>query len=171
MTDFQYGTSAFGPAVSPSGSDILIIWDFDTGYGDWNFLDGDIERGLTGFEDLQTAVLVSLFTDRYAGPDFVPPDGTGDLRGWWADTYRGVPLGSRLWTMYRSKKSSSTGPLLEAKGYCQEALQWLIDDGIAASVGVQTFWNTPNSLGINITITEPVSSASHAFNFSYAWAG
>lgn len=149
-------------------SDVLLEWNSNTGYADWSFLDGDIAQG-EGLLDLQTAVLVSLFTDRVESPDYIPTDGTNDLRGWWADSYNQTPIGSKLWTLARSKKTSSTGPLLQARGYCQEALQWLLDDGIADSVDVQTFWNTPNSMGIQITITEPVTNAAHPFNFSFAW--
>ena len=144
--------------------DILIGWDNDNALGDWVLADGDLQTG----QDLETACLVSLFTDRLATPDFTPADGSTDRRGWWGDIYQPAPIGSNLWQLDRAKKTRDTLGL--AKTYCEDALQWLIDDGVAASVAVDTRWiGGPGStmLGIAIAITQPDGSVSR---FVYGWA-
>ena len=80
----------------------------------------------------------------------MPPDGTGDRRGWWADAYGIEPIGSRLWQLERAKRTSQT--LLQARDYCTEALAWLQRDGIASSVSVLTFWAGRTTLGIRVAV-------------------
>ena len=95
--------------------DIAVTWDTQALRGDWKIAAGAfvLDAGL------QTAVLVSLFTDRVASPDFVPPAGSPqDRRGWWGDTYRRRPIGSRLWQLYRAKKSGSTALPNQVKDFC-----------------------------------------------------
>ena len=52
--------------------DILVQWDNINARGDWTLADGDVQTG----QDLETACLVSLFTDKLAASDFVPTDVT-----------------------------------------------------------------------------------------------
>jgi phage gp46-like protein len=115
------------PAAVTTG-DIQVLWDNTNALGDWGLAQGDLQTG----QDLETACLVSLFTDALATPDFIPTDGTGDRRGWWADTYEVTPPGSNLWQLDRAKKTRDT--LGAARGYTLDALQWLIDDGVAKAV-------------------------------------
>jgi phage gp46-like protein len=145
--------------------DILIQWDNTNAMGDWSLADGDLQSG----QDLETACLVSLFTDRLATPDFVPTDGTSDRRGWWADLYSDQPLGSNLWQLDRAKKTRDTLGL--ARRYAQDALQWLIDDSVASSVVVDTRWLDNaiggTMMGIAVAITKPDGSLTR---FVYGWA-
>jgi phage gp46-like protein len=149
-----------------SAGDILIQWDNANTIGDWSLAVCDLQTG----QDLETACLVSLFTDKLATPDFVPTDGTSDRRGWWADPYNDAPLGSNLWQLDRAKKTRDTLGL--ARRYAQDALQWLIDDGVASSVVVDTRWlgNPVGStmMGIAIAITKPDGSLTR-FVFGWAW--
>lgn len=146
--------------------DVLIQWDNAYTIGDWTLADGDLQTG----QDLETACLVSLFTDKLATPDFRPTDGTTDRRGWWADPYNEQPLGSNLWQLERAHKTRDTLGL--ARRYAQDALQWLVADGVAASVAVDTRWlgNETGStmLGIAIAITKPDGSMTR-FVFGWAW--
>ena len=112
------------PPANASG-DVYVLWDNENAYGDWSLAEGDLQTG----QDLETACLVSLFTDKLATPDFVPTDGTCDRRGWWADPYHDAPLGSNLWQLERAKKTRDT--LALARRYAIDALQWLVDDGVA----------------------------------------
>jgi len=152
-------------APATCAGDILVQWDNANTIGDWTLADGDLQTG----QDLETACLVSLFTDKQATPDFVPTDGTSDRRGWWADLYSDQPLGSSLWQLDRAKKTRDTLGL--ARRYAQDALQWLIDDGVASSVLVDTRWlGNPNGstmMGIAIAITKPDGSLTR---FVYGWA-
>jgi phage gp46-like protein len=102
---------------------------------------------------MRTAILISLFTHRNAEIDDDLPDGGTNRRGWWADIVsdvQGDKIGSRLWLLNRSKQTLET--LLRAKEYAQEALQWLLDDGIAARLVVETEWVARGTLGIRVQI-------------------
>lgn len=103
--------------------------------------------------DLPSAILVSLFTDRLATPEFKPRD--GNRRGWWADAYAAQPIGSRLWQLNRAKRTDAV--LLAARDYCKEALAWLVDDGVASRVDVQTKWLASTAMGILVTVWQPGS--------------
>lgn len=134
-------------------SDILTTWDSTNNRGDWTVANGALASG----NDLYTAVLISLFTDRRAAPSDKIPDGTTNRRGWWGDidSNGNTDLwGSRLWELDRSK-SPTPQVLAFAQTICQEALQWLITDGIAATVDVQASWNDVNFLALLVTITKP----------------
>lgn len=96
-------------------------------------------------DSLQTAVILSLFTDRRAGLDDKLPQGETDRRGWVGDEFttddfdsRPDPWGSLLWTCYGGKSSQE---LLErARFAATEALDWMVRDGIASRVSVVAQW-------------------------------
>lgn len=152
------------PAANCSG-DVLVQWDNINTLGDWVLADGDLQTG----QDLETACLVSLFTDKLATADFTPTDGTSDRRGWWADPYNDQQLGSNLWQLERAHKTRNTLGL--AQRYASDCLQWLVTDGVAAAVVVDTQWLQPSGggtfLGIRIVITSPDGSMTR---FTYGWA-
>lgn len=115
-------------------ADIALVWSNATGDADLSFIDSDVASD----RDLETAVLLSLFTDRRANDDDVPPSGDAkDRRGWWGDAFADVEgdlFGSRIWLLNRSKLTNET--VLLATQYAKEALQWMLDDQVIASVGV-----------------------------------
>lgn len=101
-------------------------------------IDGrSIPLGLDSQEPLVRAVMISLFTWRRANPD---DDLPADSRhGWWGDIYPDIPndrIGSRLWLLSRAKITTET--IARAKEYAEEALQWLIEDGVASRVDVES---------------------------------
>lgn len=114
--------------------------DFATILSPGLVFDWAIAGGQLGTDDgLYTAVALSLWSDRVANPDDPLPDSSGDRRGFWGDPYlppraNGAPdrLGSRLWLLARALQVRETA--LKAQAYCQEALVWLEEDGIAAKV-------------------------------------
>ena len=119
--------------------------------------------------DLSTAIMISLFTDRRANEDDVLPDGTAP-RGWWADAMDGQKIGSRLWLLERARSLPETFAL--AKDYAQEALQWLVDDGVAAKVDVAATGvhgtDCINVLQLQIDITQP-DGKRLGWKYRYAW--
>lgn len=123
---------------------------------------------LAGGDDLLSAVIISVFSDRRAETDDLTP---GDYRGgWWGDTFAelgGDRIGSRLWLLAREKQTDET--LTRAREYVIESLQWLVDDGVASEVEVENEWIREQTMGMAITITKPDGS-SRDFNFEYAWA-
>lgn len=121
-------------------------------------------------DGLQTAVIVSLFTDRRAADGDTLPDGHTDRRGWWGDGVPVVPsdqIGSRLWLLCREKQQPSV--IVRAREYALEALQWLIDDRIAERVDVVAEFTQPGMLGLQVVITRPQTDAVN-FRFDYTWA-
>ena len=101
-------------------------------------------------DDLLRAVLISLFTWRRAGKD----DPTeGQRMGWWGDAYATVSddrIGSLLWLLARSKLSNDTAN--RAHEYAQQALQWMIDDGVAMRIDVVTERTDAAGLAISLDI-------------------
>ena len=147
--------------------DIAISWDAALSRGDWVLsADGDLETG----GDLQTAILISIFTDAMAAPDDVIPDGTNDPRGWWGDEFDSQhPIGSKLWLLDRAKQTQKT--LNRAFSYLSESLQWLIDDGVVGRFDIQVQWVRASFLGASITAYSPQGSVMNAGQYLWAWNG
>ncbi len=127
--------------------------------------------GLLVDDGLQTAVILSLFTDRRANPDDILPSSPNDLRGWWADDYPVVPgdmIGSRRWLLSREKQLQRV--LNRVKEYDQEALQWLVDDGVASAVSVDAVIVRPGVLGEYISIFPPATNSPQQFKFESLWS-
>jgi len=121
---------------------------------------------LTVDNGLRTAVIISLFTDRRAADDDVIPDGSNDRRGWWANPL----LGSRLWLLSREKQTDEV--LQRARGYVDEALRWLIDDGIASRIETSAQWSRQHDgvLLIAVVIYGEHGQYSETFNYSFGSA-
>lgn len=144
-------------------ADITTVWDVANARGDWQLSGADLLSG----SDLATAVLISLFTDRQAEASDVLPDNTGDRRGWWGDLDEDYRIGSRLWLLSRSKLTQQVAN--QAKDYCQEALQWMLDDGVAASISITTKIILPSTLVVNTMITKADGTAA-SYQFNWAWS-
>ena len=126
-----------------------------------------INTGMRPPDPLVRAVVVSLFTWRRAqAGDQLP---TAELNGWWGDTYAdlaGDQIGSRLWLLSRSRLDAPT--VARAKDYAAEALQWLLDDGVASQVDVTTARVGLDRLLINVVITRG-GGQSLDLRFENAW--
>jgi len=119
-------------------NDIKISWDSDLIEGDFSF--SESIQDLESDAGLETAVIISLFTDRRAAEDDILPDLNNlDKRGWWGDLVQteveGDQIGSRLWLLSRREKTEQE-VLLKAKRYAEEALQWMIEDKVAIKINV-----------------------------------
>jgi phage gp46-like protein len=144
-------------------SDISTTWAPALIGGDWSLHGSQLQSG----NDLTTAILISIFTDRIAATDDVIPDGTNNPRGWWGDDPAHL-IGSRLWLLDRSKQMTET--LARAQGYIAEAIQWLIDDGVVAKFDIVTEWTRSGMIGAQIVAYEQ-SGAVIALNSSSVWSG
>lgn len=135
-------------------ADFALTWDADTNEMDLSLADSDIVVD----EGLQTACLLSLFTDRRAEPEDLP--GYRDLRGWWGDEFlddAGDLHGSRLWQDNRSEF------------FIYEALQWMVADALASEI--ETDVQTRAGSGLyNIVIHRPQSKPID-FRFDRVWDG
>lgn len=137
--------------------DIAIVWDTSHGSLALNE-DGD---DLLTDAGLETAVLISLFTDNRAGDDDELPATETDKRGWW-----GGEIGSKLWLLRREKQLASV--MWRAKEYAQEALQWFVDDGVASSVRVTASNPRMGWLWLDIEIRRPDQTLFHR-KYNYNW--
>lgn len=147
-------------------SDIKTLFiDFERG-ADYA-LDG---LGLVEDDGLDTAVIISLFTDRRANADDTIPDGSKDRRGWWGDSFADVQgdlIGSRLWLLSRAKQLPAV--LARAQQYADEALQWLVDDSVAESVEVVASNPRMGILALGVSITRPGHPVKH-YRFEQFWS-
>lgn len=144
-------------------ADLALVWGRSS--ADFALIDSD----LASDAGLETAVLLSLFTDRRALDDDLPPSGDpSDRRGWWADefaTVEGDKIGSRLWLLDRSVRNVETAR--RAEEYAREALAWLIEDGVVSSVDV-TIETTTQNLLIGLELHRP-GRDSVSIRFAHAW--
>jgi len=146
-------------------SDLALIWD---GHGCDLALDGD---DLQLDDGLQTSILISLFSDRRARADDLLPGDDGDRRGWWADAYpviEGDQIGSRLWLLSREKELAE--PLRRAKEYAEEALAWLVTDGIAAHVEVTASVPRRGVLALAVALKR-LDGGLENYQFDMPWEG
>lgn len=147
-------------------ADIGLFWDKDRGAADVAVAGGD----LAGDDGLETAIMLSLFTDRQAEAGDVLPDGEDDRRGWWADAVpvvEGDKWGSRLWLLARSKQTAET--LDRAQEYAREALAWLLTDKVAARVDVLAGAVANGVLGLSVDLYRPKGDVVR-YRFNYTWA-
>lgn len=120
-------------------------------------------------DTLQTAVVLSLLCDRTAQAHEVAAG--GDRRGWWADAYAAISaadsapdaFGSRLWLLMREKQLPETQRRLQA--YVKEALQWLVDDGLALGLQVTVF--TPRASWYVALVDLQLRDGSRRFRFEW----
>ncbi|HVJ53444.1 MAG TPA: phage GP46 family protein [Aliidongia sp.] len=168
--------------------DIGTFFDPATGKFFWKIANGD----LVGDDSLQTAIIISLFSDRQADPNDVLPDdavdlngnivqaGSGDRRGWYGDwltpAARNVPVGqplptptfltgSRLWLLRREKQLPAV--LRKAELYGTEALQWLVNQKIVQSFTVTAEIVRQGVLGLVVDLVRPNGQPS-SFRFQFA---
>jgi phage gp46-like protein len=130
-------------------------------------IDGVAAKASDVTEDLPRAVIISLFTWRRANPDDELP--STNKFGWWGDTYPQIQsdrIGSRLWLLSRAKLTAEN--VLRAKEYAEESLEWLIDDGVAASVQVQSERQELDRLALGIKIIRGDGSSLN-IRFSNVW--
>lgn len=150
--------------MSAPAGDIALFWDATLALADFGLTDHDLATD----EGLETAILISLFTDRRAGAGDVLPDGEEDRRGWWGDAF-GVPgdlIGSRLWLLDRSTQSAAN--LATAEEYAREALQWLIDDKVAEAVKVTASYPARGWRLLDVEVKRPGLDSVH-FKYHRTW--
>ena len=96
-------------------------------------------------DSLQTAIILSLFTDRRASADDALPLNETNRRGWVGDEFMATgpgnardDWGTRLWLCYIGKATGDVPAFAEFT--CREGLQWLVRDGIASRIAVTAQW-------------------------------
>ncbi|MBF0248043.1 MAG: phage GP46 family protein [Alphaproteobacteria bacterium] len=145
--------------------DILLAFDETLLAGDIRLVGADLEAD----DGLKTAVVISIFTDARAQADDELPDGQTDPRGWWGDMLADIDadkIGSRRWLYQREKQTAETARKIREAD--EEALAWLVDDGIAKQVTVETEWIGRGILGERILVTKPDGDVVE-YRFNHLW--
>ena len=147
-------------------TDIALVWDYASGTADLA-LDGNdllIDQGL------QTAVLISLFTDAQAQPGDTIPDGTTDARGWWgdlpllsdADAAGADYIGSGLWIVVE-RGVIVDDTLRQVETRAGQSLAWMQADGVAGTITAVAVSPNPGWIETYINIAQGAETT--PFNF------
>lgn len=135
--------------------------------GDLVLFGFDLERD----DGLETSVIISLFTDRRANAEQIPPEyQQDDLRGYWGDITNASAsdqTGSLLWLLAREKQLPQT--LSRAEQYCREALAWMIDDLVSTRIDVAASYISQGWIQLVIDIHRPTGQAVR-FQYNYEWS-
>lgn len=114
-------------------------------------------RGFISLEaGLETMVAYSLFTNRRARPS----DERDKPFGWWGDAFSPVTgdrIGSLLWLLRRANLTPDT--LRKAKLYSDQALAWMVEDGMAKKVTTQVERQANGIIAIGVDILRPDGEA------------
>lgn len=141
-------------------SDIAAFWNVDEMFADWQVGSGALIAG----GELQTAILISLFTDRLARTDDRYEG--NDRHGWWGDAGETRQLGSRLWLLRREKLTPEVA--MRAEEYAREALTWLKEDGVISEVIPAAYLTLPDRLNLIIRYLSPGRDW-QVFRFYWIW--
>lgn len=152
-------------------TDLALAWNADGFFADLLLGHGQLATD----DGLRTAVLISLFTDARAPAGAELPEDGDDRRGWWGDDFAASDqfsgetraenaLGSTLWLLRRSKITPAT--LMRAKQAAQDALGWLIRDGIASTIAVEVEAQGQR-LAIGVTIDRPQGPGRQRHDFTW----
>lgn len=150
-------------------------WDDEHMLGDWRVApatDPVNPGGLDASDQLASAVYISLFTDKRAPEGWRPE--VVDRRGWWGDAVapegeEPYELGSHLWLLRNEVATAENAEL--ARLYAQEALAWLVDERVAASVTVESgLVETPRrGVWLKILITDRQGEIAFDKRFERLW--
>lgn len=143
------------PIAEPAEPLLLpdMVWDGETGDLAIDLARSDLQCAAA----IETAVIICLMTDRRVEPSELP-EGESN-RGWPGDAFDllpgEVPLGSKLWLLRRRALTGPDGASIEilAADYAREALQTLIDQGVAVRAEVSaTRDETCNRLDLDVAL-------------------
>lgn len=128
----------------------------------WRDGEGDLvldNESLLLDDTLTNAIIISLFTDLRIGNE----------RGWWGDSYNtdDYQMGSKLWTLSRSKQLPEI--LDDAQRYAEQALKWMIADGVVRSYQVVASNPKHSVLLLEISVVLPDGSTEQR-TFNASWS-
>ncbi|PKH22297.1 hypothetical protein CIG19_13420 [Enterobacterales bacterium CwR94] len=130
------------------------------------FVNGHEKPANAPLTRLERAVMISLFSWRRAEPD----DISDERYGWWGDSWpsrENDRIGSRLWLLRRSTLTNHTA--IKAREYLQQALNWMLEDGVVTHFEVQAERTGINTLGIKLTLWQQDGSY-HNMTFDDIWS-
>jgi phage gp46-like protein len=156
------------------------VWDAKAGCGNWAVTPAGAATnrgGLKATAALETAVIISLWTDRACPKDHpLYRYADGDPRGWWGDgmdvraDLGEAPLGSLLWLLERSAIDEVATPRW-AQSFALDALAWMVDQRVAARIEAQaSVSKSPNRLDLAVQIYGQDGGKIYDRRFEDVWA-
>lgn len=160
--------SGLPPAEPAREGDIRLYFDTLDQYGEILPVDRDVDRD-PGFE---TAVIITLGTDKYAEEGDPLPEDSGYRGGWWGDAVPPVSdyqMGTKLWLLKRAKTVTEIPAI--AKEYLLDGFQWMIDDEIVETinVSVERRRDMKTTLAFTLEFIKPEITDSIFYKFFYNW--
>lgn len=156
------------PAPPPAKiGDIRLTYDVYEQYVDFILADRDVERDA----GLETAMMITLLTDKQADIEDELPDESGYRGGWFGDAIPVVAdykIGTKLWLLQRAKTISEIPA--RAKEYLKDGFQWMVDDGIVQAVNiiVERRRDLKTTLSFALSFVKPEGQTIF-YKFYYNW--
>ena len=131
---------------------------------------GLIELARNEADRQQSLTIMSVFSNRLADNRTELPEGTDDRRGYWGNRLMpivgGTPfiLGSKLWTLGRSKSLESVAAM--ARQFVANSLEWKITANEIVTVEVIAQRNNER-LELEIIETTPTGTFEQSYNFDW----
>ena len=143
--------------------DIRFVNYSKLGYADIGLADSG--RDVEGDGGLETAVLISLFTNARENDESRLPGNINDKGGWWGSEFSEFEIGSRLWLLRRARNRNEILSLSEQ--YARQALQWMIDREVAETVEVESSFSDQKTLQLDIQISRPKVTETDRYTYRY----
>lgn len=153
------------PVTPGQDSGLRVVGDLRLFVDKWLSADlAMMNNDLATDAGLETALILSLFTDRY---DETIEDPT-ERRGYWADglLIADDRMGSRLWSVDKKIGPATATQLRERS---REATTWLIEDRVASSIEVTATPKT-NGFELVVDVRRPNRNDTTRFRFARVWA-
>jgi phage gp46-like protein len=145
-------------------ADIRFVYDPILGHAD--IVLEESKRDVQSDKGLETAVLISLFTNKRVDEEDLLPDGVNEKSGWWGFAVDDSPfVGSRLWLLRRAKNTTRVRTLSEE--YAKEALSWMISQGVAEKVEVSAVDEDRRTVLLIVNVVRPEVSGVGQFTYRY----
>lgn len=146
-------------------SDIAIEYKSQIKEYDISILNGDLKE----CDDLDSAVIISLFTWARAAAGEV--DENAPRFGWFGDKIDADSTdstGSKLYLLKRKKITNQT--IMDAREYIEQALQWMIEDGVATEIKAEVERNASDVNRVDALVQIVRGDRSRTMKFNDLWS-
>lgn len=146
-------------------SDIAIEYKSQIKEYDISILNGDLKE----CDDLDSAVIISLFT--WARAEAGEVDENAPRFGWFGDKIDADntdSTGSKLYLLKRKKITNQT--IMDAREYIEQALQWMIEDGVATEINAEVERNTSDVNRADALVQIVRGDRSRTMKFNDLWS-
>lgn len=146
-------------------SDIAIEYKSQIKEYDISILNGDLKE----CDDLDSAVIISLFTWARAAAGEV--DENAPRFGWFGDKIDADntdSTGSKLYLLKRKKITNQT--IMDTREYIEQALQWMIEDGVATEIKAEVERNASDVNRVDALVQIVRGDRSRTMKFNDLWS-